>query len=75
MSVVLCYISHDCSSDVNHNEYVVKPVMTTHTNKTDLLDMESQKHDQNKYNMEGILEVHFLLARRKNTTYGKHDVG
>lgn len=39
LSVVLCYVSHDCSSDVNHSEYVVKPVMTTHTTKTDVLDI------------------------------------
>lgn len=39
------------------------------------LQKQSQKHDQNKYSMEGILEVHFVPARRKNTTYGKHDVG
>lgn len=61
MSVLLCYIYHDCCSDVNHDEYVVN--VMTRAEKAGSLDVESEQHAQNKYNMVRILDVLSLLAR------------
>lgn len=61
LSVLLCYIYHDCSSDVNHDEYIVT-VMTIRAKKAGSLDVESEQHAQNKYNMVRILDVLLLFA-------------